>query len=145
MAATTLALIRAGIVTALQAQFPPTVASVNPYVLISGTPPLFEVVPESIDYDLAANRGLDEYTVTVRGMVASNTDQGSQMLVDSWCAPSGAGSVKGALEADRTLGGIVQNLHVTALASYRTFISTTGSGGRYLVAEWTVVLYGNGI
>lgn len=149
MAATTLALIRAGIVTALQVQFPPSVMAVNPYVLLSGTPPLFEVVPESIEFDQAMNRGLDEYTVTVRGMAPSTTGQGSQMLVDGWCAPSGPGSVKAALEADRTLGGVVQNLKVTELSSYRTFVAATatgtGTGGRYLVAEWTVVLYGTGI
>lgn len=144
MAATSLAAVRAGLAAAIKAQFGPDVQC-SGYLLVSATPPCFDVLLQSVTYDEAMNRGLDELTLTVRGVVQNTSDIGGQKNLDEWCVSSGPTSVKAALEADRTLGGVCQTLKVTELGAYQKFTSTTGSGADYLAADWTVVVYGSGI
>jgi hypothetical protein len=52
-------------------------------------------------------------------------------------------SVKAAIEADKTLGGAVNQAQVTQVSGYRKFGVDT-SPVKYLGAEWTVVAIGTG-
>lgn len=144
MAATTMALIRSGLVTALQAGI--TAAQVSGYVLSNPTAPSFEIelAPDGVNYDMSMGRGFDEWFVTVRGLAGFTTDVGAQKTVDTWIAPSGTGSVKAAIESDRTLSGACDSLHVTSVVP-RAFASASVPNATYVGAEWTVRILGRGV
>lgn len=107
------------------------------YVLGNSTPPAAEIEPAPITYDLAMQRGLDEWRFTVRVFVAMNADIGSQVLLDSFIEPVGDQSVKTLIEADRTLGGLCDFVQVESCSGYKTFQSRH-SGQMWLGAEWAV-------
>jgi hypothetical protein len=131
----TLAQIREGLAANLA-----TIADIqiSPYVLSNPTPPAAEIEPAPVEYDQAFGRGHDRWTMTVRVFVGLTTDIGAQKRLDLYLAPSGATSVKTALESDCTLGGTVQDLHVTGCSGYRVF----GRQGQapVLGAEWQLTV-----
>ena len=57
-------------------------------------------------------------------------------------APTGATSVKAAVESDRTLGGVVESLRVTQCSGYQTY--TLPGDRQVLGAEWTVEIHAAG-
>lgn len=135
----TLAQIRSGLATNLA-----TVTGspqVLTYVLSNPTPPAFVIVPASTEYDQAMARGLDKWTFRVVAIVSAASDQDGQKTIDAYLAPSGSTSIKAALESDRTLGGVVQNLRVTQVSGY---ILQEEAGIPNLTAEWTVEVYATG-
>jgi hypothetical protein len=58
--------------------------------------------------------------------------------MDAFCAPTGAGSIKTAIEVDKTLGGACQSLRVTELSAYG---STSIGDTIYLTADFSVIVY----
>lgn len=112
---------------------------VSPYLLGAPTPPALHVVPPSIEYDLAMGRGLDALTFTVQGFVAFGSDIGTQKRLDLWRAPTGLESVKTAIEGDKTLGGVVDNVHVRS--SSEPVIVSPPQGGQLLSCDWEVLVY----
>lgn len=135
----TLTAIRAGLATALTAAIQN--AQCSGYVLANPQTPAFDIYLGETYYDQAANRGLDRWSMRVRALVADSLDIGSQQLLDSFCAPSGAQSVKAALEADLTLGGVVDALQVTGLSGYRKVSAFNRNDIFYMSAEWTVEVW----
>ena len=101
-------------------------------------PPIAIVVPEGITFDSAMARGMDEYSFTIMVIVGRADARTSQSKVDDFCNPTGAGSVKTAIESDRTLGGAAQTLRVTEMRSYT---SITAGDVVYLAAEFAVTVY----
>jgi hypothetical protein len=116
---------------------------VSAYMLSNPTPPTIHVYPAEIDYDLAMGRGLDKWTFTVQAFVALSTDIGAQVKLDAFLAPSGSQSVKAAIEADGTLGGIVADTTVVSCTGYRVY--ARDGGGPVLGAEWQVDVLASGI
>ena len=114
---------------------------VNAYALAQPTPPGIQILSGGVEYDRAFARGLDEWTFTVQAFVALNADIGPQKLLDTLCAPTGAGSVKAALEADRTLGGAVQTLRVLNQSPARQ--ATRPDGSSMLLVEFSVQVLAN--
>jgi hypothetical protein len=110
------------------------------YILSNPTPPSVEVQPGPIHYDLAMQRGWDEWMFTVRMFVSLTSDIGSQKLLDSFMDPTGDQSVKTLIEADRTLGGACDFVLVTECSGYQTFQSTH-TGKLSLGTEWTVQVH----
>lgn len=110
------------------------------YMLGNPTPPYIEVQPGPINYDLAMQRGWDEWTFTVRMFVNLTSDIGSQVLLDSFIDPTGSQSVKTLIETDRTLGGVCDFVLVTKCSGYQTFQSTH-TGKLSLGCEWTVQVH----
>ena len=110
---------------------------VNAYALSQPTPPGLQILPPGVQYDRAMHRGLDEWVFIVQGFVAFTTDTGSQVSLDLMCAPSGASSVKAALEADKTLGGVVQSCHVLEQTP-GSVVQQTNIGSQMLLVEWRV-------
>jgi hypothetical protein len=106
------------------------------YLLGKPAFPAAEVQPDTINYDQAMGRGLDEQYMTVRVFVAASTDKGAQRKLDKFLEPDGEYSVKEALESDSTLGGTVQDVHVTTSTGYRIY--TREGMPSALGAEWTV-------
>ncbi len=101
-------------------------------------PPTAIIQPTSIDFDKTFARGLDQYNFVVTLIVGRASERWAQKLLDSYCAGSGAGSVKAAIESNRTLSGQIQDLRVTAMRNYGTI--TIGEV-IYLAAEFDLVVY----
>lgn len=114
----------------------------SPYLLSNPTPPACEIQPGPIEYDQAFRRGLDRWTLTVRVFVGPSSDIGAQKRLDTMLAPAGTDSIKAALESDRTLGGMVDDLQVTRCEGYRVFVREGAPS--VLGAEWTVVVLAEG-
>lgn len=112
---------------------------VSAYMLSAPTPPAMHIFPSEIEYDQAQQRGLDIVTMTVQAFVALGVDIAAQITLDELLAQSGVRSVKTAVEADSTLGGKVQDVHVTAATGYQPF--PTKDGGAILACSWTVLVY----
>jgi hypothetical protein len=137
--AATLTAIREGIAANLAAL---DGVQVSAYMLASPTLPGIQVFPASIEYDLAMRRGLDKWMLTVRAYVGLSTDQGAQMKLDQYLAPSGVLSVKQAIESDSTLGGTVGDVQVVSSGGYQVYARQDGDP--VLGAEWTVEVLATG-
>ena len=136
--AATLAEIRAGLVANLA-----SVGDAQPYVLDTPPVPCLQIDRVSlIDYDQAYQRGLDYWTLIVRGYVGTQFDIAAQVLLDEWISSTGATSVKAAVESDRTLGGKVQDLTVRTCSGYGYY--DLPNHGRTLGAEWTILILNTG-
>lgn len=131
----TLAQIRTGLAANLASI---TGLAQSAYVLSNPTPPAAEIEPGPVEYDQAFGRGHDRWAMTVRVFVGLTTDIGAQKRLDTYLAPSGATSVKTALESDLTLGGTVQDLHVTGCSGYRVY--PRQGQAPVLGAEWQLTV-----
>jgi len=103
------------------------------------SPPIAVIFPGSITYDTAfARSGGDEYEFFVTVIVGRMDERSAQNKLDGYCDPTGSGSVKTAIEADKTLGGQAFTCRVTAMRNYNSIIvgDTT-----YLAAEFVVQVY----
>jgi hypothetical protein len=103
-------------------------------------PPIAMVEPDStpVSFDIAMNRGLDQFRFTVQVIVARADERSAQNKLDAFCAGSGSYSVKEAIEYDRTLGGVANDCRVTEISSYG---SISANENQYLAAEFSVVVY----
>ena len=136
-----IAAIRQGLATNL-ATIPEV--QVSAYILSNPTPPTVWVMGATTDYDRTmgsrrtGNRYTDEYTATIQAIVSLNEDIGSQALLDNLLSPSGTYSVKAALEADPTLGGVCDSLWVSnaSAPAVSTFLTSP-----LLLSEWSVTIY----
>jgi len=131
----TLSEIRTGIATNLG-----TISGLrtSAYVPDEPKPPIAIIFPENISFDTAFGRGLDTYTFTVQVIVSKISDRNAQSNLDGYCNPSGASSIKAALESDKTLGGLVQDLRVTEARDYR---AATINENTYLTVTFAVTVY----
>jgi len=101
-------------------------------------PPIAVIFPENISFDSAFGRGLDEYTFTIQLIVSKVSDRNAQSSIDAYCNPDGDSSVKQAVESDRTLGGLIQDLRVTEVRDYR---AATINENTYLTVTFVVTVY----
>lgn len=101
-------------------------------------PPIAIVMPQSVSFDTAYGRGMDTYEFVVLTIVGRVDERTAQNLLDSYCNPTGATSIKTAIESDRTLGGEVQDLRVTEMRNYS---SVPVGEITYLAAEFVVTVY----
>jgi len=83
-------------------------------------------------------KGLDEFRFLVTVVVSRADERSAQNKLDTYCAGSGAYSVKEAIEYDRTLGGKVNDCRVTEIRSYGQ-ISINEI--QYVAAEFSVIAY----
>jgi hypothetical protein len=74
----------------------------------------------------------------VQVIVSKVSDRNAQSNLDGYCNPSGSSSVKAALESDKTLGGLVQDLRVTEARDYR---AATINENTYLTVTFAVTVY----
>jgi hypothetical protein len=81
-------------------------------------------------------RGTDKLTFVVQAIVGTVDDIGGQRLLSTFVQASGSQSVKAAIESDRTLGGIVDDLRVTGYLGDTSI--TLPNGVEYLTGQWTV-------
>jgi hypothetical protein len=118
---------------------------VSPYELSNPTPPVIWVKPdpgEFVTYHQAMRNGLELWHFVVEAYAGAMFDIGAQMTLDPFVVSSGATSVKAAIEADKTLGGIAQDLvcdNAHGYAAYQRVDGTTFHGCR-----WNVLIYMQG-
>lgn len=96
-------------------------------------PPIAIVMPDRIVYDLNANRGADTYFFTIMLLVGRADDRAAQNNLDGYIV--GTGSIKAAVESDRTLGGVANTCRVTEMGNYS---SMSVGDTLYLAASFTV-------
>jgi len=102
-------------------------------------PPIAVVMPSSINYDTAfARTGGDEYEFLVMVIVGRVDERTAQNRLDAYCSGTGTGTVKAALESDKTLAGKAFSLRVTNLRNYNQL---TVGDITYLAAEFVVQVY----
>ena len=100
-------------------------------------PPCAIVGQLDFTFDVDNMRGLDQASVDVFVIVQRISERTGQEKLDAFLAGSGNGSIKTALESDRTLGGLVNTLRVisaesgTYITGDQTFLSY-----RYNVTIW---------
>lgn len=102
------------------------------------TPPIAVINLDSIDYHGAMQNGLTTYNFVVTVIVGRAAEREMQRKLDAYCQPTGAQSVKAAIESNRSLSGVVFDLIV---------VSSSPSGNitindqTYLAAEFTVTVF----
>lgn len=126
--------VRANLKTALA----PVVARTFDYVPDQVPAPCAVIGNITITFDEAQNRGLDMGEVDVIVIVSRMNERGAQDKLDGYLAGTGAGSVKAALEADRTLAGALATLRVVRAAP----ITIEVAGVTYFAYQYEVLLHG---
>ena len=133
--------VREALAEAIQRRFPSM--QVSPYILSAPTLPAVFVFPGPVQYDLAMHRGADFSEFTVRAMVGPYGDIAAQQLMDQLLEPSGATSMKAAIEQDVTLGGVVYDVSATDCTGLRMYQPTPGSAA-VMGADWTLRVFADG-
>jgi hypothetical protein len=100
-------------------------------------PPCAVVGQLDFTFDIDNQRGLDQASVDVFVIVQRISERSGQEKLDVLLAGSGNGSIKTALESDRSLGGLVNTLRVISAESgtYQTGDQTFLSY-RYNLTIW---------
>ena len=101
-------------------------------------PPFAFATLEEITYHGAMGSGnvVNQFTVTV--VVQRSSERAAQDKLDGFVAYDGAQSVRRAIEADRTLGGVVQDLICTSARNIQNFDANETT---YLSVDFQVTVY----
>jgi hypothetical protein len=100
-------------------------------------PPVAMIGLTKVAYNRQNNQSMSEYTFKVTVIVGRVSERTAQNTLDIWVAP-GTGSVKAAVESDRTLGG---NAYEVFLAELSAYGAITVNGIDYLSAEFSVQVF----
>jgi hypothetical protein len=116
-----------------------TITGLRVYDLIPDVvvPPCAVVGQLDFTFDIDNARGLDQASVDIFVIVQRISERSGQDKLDNFLAGSGTGSIKTALESDRSLGGLVDTLRVIS-ADSGTYTSGEQSflSYRYNVTIW---------
>ncbi len=96
-------------------------------------------LPRTIDFDLVYGRGADTYTIPVMALVGKGDDRSSHSKLASYLNPDGPTSFKGVLEADPSLGNLVDDVRVLRADGVGAY---TFGGVEYAGALFTVAVTG---
>jgi hypothetical protein len=137
MAATTATF--SGLRTALATQLA-TIRSLRTAATVpdNPAPPVAVVVPVNVEYDTSFGRGMDTYTFSVLLIVGRMSERSAQTTLDAYINPTGATSIKAAINADPTLGGACQSARVTNMVNYGSLIV---GDTEYLSADFQITIY----
>ena len=116
-----------------------TITNLRVYDLIPDVivPPCAVVGQLDFTFDVDNARGLDQASVDVYVIVQRLSERTGQDKLDNFLAGSGNGSIKTAIESDRTLGGLVDTLRViTAESGTYTSGDQSFLSYRYNVTIW---------
>lgn len=108
--------IRNGLATRLN-----TITGLTAHAVVKGqiVPPAAVVGGPDIDFDATMGRGSDDFVFSVKLLVSSQITPDAQVKLDGYLDGSGATTtVKGAVEADDTLGGVVSFAWVARVRQY---------------------------
>ena len=100
-------------------------------------PPMAMIGLTKVAYNQQNQRSMAEYTFQVTVVVGRVSERTAQALLDVLVAPA-SGSVKYALESDRSLGGKAYDVFVPELSAYG---AVSINGIDYLSAEFSVQVF----
>lgn len=141
MAAPTVRQIREGMATRLD-----TIDGLRPFSHVPGqfSPPAGIVGMPTRPPTETFQRGTDRWDLTVWIVVARQADLQTEKKLEGFLNPTGAGSVRAAVYADKTLGGVVNDVFETS-AEPTDFVFGTGDQQvRYLGLEFTYLILAAG-
>ena len=93
---------------------------------------------DSIQYNGAMGGGLITHQFTVSVVVGRSAERTAQTLLDGYLSYAGATSIRQAIESDRTLGGVVQDLIVESANNISTLEANDAT---YLAIDFVVTVY----
>jgi hypothetical protein len=100
-------------------------------------PPMAMIGLTKVNYNQQNQRSMAEYTFQVTVVLGRVSERTAQAALDVLVAP-GSGSVKYAIESDRSLGGKAYEVFVPELSAYG---AVSINGIDYLSAEFSVQVY----
>jgi hypothetical protein len=101
-------------------------------------PPFAWPMLDTVTYNGAMRGGLITHIYTVTVVVGRAAERTAQNALDGYVSYDSATSIRAALEADRTLNGVVQNLLVESANNIST---TEGNDTTYLMVDFRLVVY----
>lgn len=93
---------------------------------------------DTINYHRTMRTSMVEMAFTITVVVSRADERTGIASVDAYTSPSGSKSVVQALEAERTLGGIVNDLQVESASG---IINMPAEDGDYLAVDFKVMVY----
>lgn len=93
---------------------------------------------DSVIYHRTMRQSMVEMQFTVTVVVSRADERTGMTTVDSYTSPTGDKSVKSAIEGDRTLKGIVDDLYVESATGV---INVSADDGDYLSVDFKVMVY----
>ena len=100
-------------------------------------PPMAMIGLVKVAYNQQNQRSMAEYTFKITVVLGRVSERTAQQALDVLVAP-GAGSIKAAVESDRTLGGFAYEVFIPELTAYGAI---TVNGIDYLSAEFSVQVF----
>lgn len=101
-------------------------------------PPVAVVIFDRVEYDTAMGRGLDMYLFKVVVVMGRVNTRGTEEALDAYLSGSGAASLKAAIQKDRTLGGVANDLRVTSGENVRELVVGDIT---YVAADFLITVY----
>ena len=93
---------------------------------------------DSIQYNGAMGGGLITHKFTVSVVVGRSAERTAQSTLDGYLSYAGTTSIRSAIESDRTLGGVVQDLIVESANNISTLEANDAT---YLAIDFVVTVY----
>ena len=103
-------------------------------------PPIAIVQLQNIQFDGAFGKGLSTYNFLVTVIVGRADERHAQRLLDTYCEPTGATSVKAAIESDKTLNDNAYDVRCSEMSNINAVLLGEAT---YLAAEFVVTVYSN--
>jgi hypothetical protein len=137
--------VMAAIASQLELELGPQVDGLqgDPKIVWNPTPPCIDILPADpfIERATFGPGGGYEAVYTVRARVTTADQQAGQELLLQLLDPHGPLSMWAALEADSTLGGVVQDSNLESVSGFQPYeapggVATGGSSGALLGCEW---------
>src|SRR4051812_22392549 len=103
---------------------------ISPYVLSNPQTPHIWIRPgedDVVSYHLAMQNGLEDWHMMIEAFTGSPFAESAQMKLDELAASTGPTSLKAAVEADTTLGGVALDLVVTNAHGYAQYQRPDGN------------------
>jgi len=100
-------------------------------------PPMAMIGLSKVAYNQQNQRSMAEYTFKITVVLGRVSERTAQQALDVLVAP-GSGSIKEAVESDRTLGGFAYEVFIPELSAYGAI---TVNGIDYLSAEFSVQVF----
>ena len=129
-----ISLLRAGLAKNLQTIKGLRVVETLPDLV---NPPMAMIGLTKVNYNQQNQRSMAEYTFQITVVLGRVSERTAQASLDVLVAP-GEGSIKYALESDRTLGGNAYEVFVPELSAYG---AVSINGIDYLSAEFSVQVF----
>lgn len=103
------------------------------------SPPIAVISLNTVSYDGAFKRGLTSYNFIVTVIVGRASEREAQRRLDTYIS-NGAGSIKLAIESDKTLNGSAYDVLVSEMTNIG---AVSLSDITYLAADFAVQVYSN--